>query len=149
MKEDMMDDDMGRAQGPSRRRDFQDIPPQSKILQNIVPDFRKLTSHPPGTKASVAQPRASGNKETSQKKNGGDDYAFLFKDARFGGPGGAYYGNNNKQRKDGNRMSRRENADENPPNDQDPDDDHDDDDGDDDATPNVDGHRGSGSRTCQ
>ena len=53
MKEDIMDDDMGRAQGPSRRRDFQDIPPQSRILQNIVPDFRKLTSHPPGTKASV------------------------------------------------------------------------------------------------
>ena len=34
-------------------------------MQNIVPYFRKLTSHPPGTKASVAQSRASRNKETS------------------------------------------------------------------------------------
>ena len=47
---------MGRIQGPSRRRDIQDIPPQSRILQNIVTDFRKLTSHPPGTKASAAFP---------------------------------------------------------------------------------------------
>ena len=68
MKEDIMDDDMGRAQGPSRRRDFQDIPPQSRIMQNIVPDFRKLTSHPPGTKASVAQPMSSRNKENIPEK---------------------------------------------------------------------------------
>ena len=44
----------------------------------------------------------------------------MFKDARFGGHGGVYYGNNNKQRKDGNRVPRRDDADENPQNDQDP-----------------------------
>ena len=56
MKDDMMDDDMGRAQGLSRRRDIHDIPPQSRILQDIAPDFRKLTPLPPGTKASAAFP---------------------------------------------------------------------------------------------
>ena len=97
MEDDMMDDNMGnKAQGPSRRRNFQDITPQSRIIQNIVPDFRNLSSHPPGTKASLTQPRASGTMETSQKKNAADDYSFLFVDARFGGAGGTYYGNNNK-----------------------------------------------------
>ena len=84
MKDDMMDDNMGKAQGPSRGRNFQDIPPQSRIMQNIVPDFRNLSSHPPGTKASVAQPRENRTKETSQKNNAADDYSFLFVDARFG-----------------------------------------------------------------
>ena len=42
MKEDMMDDDIeAKIPGSSRRRNFQDIPPQSRIMQNIVPDFKK------------------------------------------------------------------------------------------------------------
>ena len=82
MKDDMMDDNMGdKVQGPSRRRNFQDIPPQSRIMQNIVPDFKNLSSHPPETKASVAQPRANGTKDTSQRKSAADDYSFLYVDA--------------------------------------------------------------------
>ena len=38
-------------------------------MQNIVPDFKNLDSHPPGTKATVAQPKANGAKTTSQEKN--------------------------------------------------------------------------------
>ena len=61
-------------------------------MQNIVPDFRNLSLHPP-----VAQSMAKGAKNTSQKRKvSEDDYSFLFVDARFGGAGGAYYGNNNK-----------------------------------------------------
>ena len=40
----------------SRRRKIQYIPSQSRIMENIVPDFKDLNSHPPETKASVAQP---------------------------------------------------------------------------------------------
>ena len=112
-------------------------------MQNIVPDFRNLSSHPPGTKAPVAQTMAKGAKNTSQKrKTSDDDYLFWFINTRFGGPAGAYYGNNNKQKNDGNKRPRREDGDGNPPNDEDPDDDDDDKDGDhDDSTPNIDGHR--------
>ena len=151
MKDDMIDDDMGdKVQGPSRRRYFQDILPQSRIMQNTVPDFRNLSSHPPRTKAPVVQPMAKGAKNTSQKRNAAEnDYSFLFVDVRLGGAGGTYYGNNNKQRKDSNKMPRREDQDGNPPNDQDPDDDDDDKHGDDDDTPNVDGHRLLGSSARQ
>ena len=78
-------------------------------MENIVPDFKNLNSHPPGTKASVAQPKANGAKTTSQKKNATEnDYSFLFVDARFGGAGGAYNGGNDKRKKDGNKKQRRE-----------------------------------------
>ena len=120
---------------------FRIYPHSLGYCKNIIPDFRKLTSHPPGTKASVAQPRANGTKETSQKKNAADDYSFLFVDARFGGAGGAYYGSNNKGKKDGNKKPRREDGDGNPPNDQDPDDDDECKDSYDNNTPNIDGHR--------
>ena len=64
--------------------------PQSRIMQNIVPDFRNLSSHPPGTKAPVAQSMAKGAKNTSQKRKAAeDDYSFFFVDARFGGAGDA------------------------------------------------------------
>ena len=86
MKEDMMNDDIeAKIPGSSRKRNFQDIPPQSRIMQKIVPDFKNLDSHPPGTKATVAQPKANGAKTTSQKNNATEnDYSFLFVDARFG-----------------------------------------------------------------
>ena len=72
----------------SRKRKFQEIPPESRIMENILPDFRNLNSYPPGTKASVAQPRANGAKNTSQKKNATEkDYSFLFVNARFGRAG--------------------------------------------------------------
>ena len=101
MKENMMSnkDDNIEAKIPdsSRRRNFQEIPPQSRIMENIVPDFKNLNSHPPGTKASVAQPRANGAKTTSQKKNAAEnDNSFLFVDARFGGTGSIYNTGTNK-----------------------------------------------------
>ena len=101
MEENMMsnkDDDIEvTIPDSSRRRNFQEIPPQSRIMENIVPDFRNLNSYPSGTKASVAQPRANGAKNTSQKKNATEkDYSFLFVDARFGGAGSAYNGGTNK-----------------------------------------------------
>ena len=52
----------------SRIQNFQEIPPQSRIMENIVPDFKTINLHPPGTRASVAQLRANGAKNTSQKR---------------------------------------------------------------------------------
>ena len=37
-------------------------------MENIVPDFKNLNSHPPGTKASVAQPRANRAKTRTVKR---------------------------------------------------------------------------------
>ena len=130
MEEDMMnnkDDDI-EVTNPesSRRRNFQEMLPQSRIMENVRPEFRNLKSHPPGTKASVAQPRANGAKNASQKKDAGEkDYSFLFDDARFGGAGGAYNGGTNKQKKDDNKKQRKYRGDINPPDDRDPDDDDD------------------------
>ena len=44
----MMDDDIeAKIPGSSKRRNFQDIPPQSRIMQNIVPDFKNLVHQEP------------------------------------------------------------------------------------------------------
>ena len=70
-------------------------------MQNIVPNFKNLNSHPPGTNTSIALPRADRAKNTAQKKTTpGKDYSFLFVDAKFGGAGGAYNGSGNKKKKD-------------------------------------------------
>ena len=93
----------------SKKRNFQEIPPQSRLIQNIVPNLEDLESHPPGTIASLAQtPKAGRTKAASKKKTAqGKDYLFLFTMARFGGNGGAYNSNNNTKKGKGNKRNQK------------------------------------------
>ena len=73
-------------------------------MENIVPDFKTLNSHPPVIKASVACTRAGEAMDTPQEKNATEkDHSFLFADTRFGGADNTYNSNTNKQQKDGNK----------------------------------------------
>ena len=111
MKENMMsnkDDDIeAKIPDSSRRIDFKEIPLQYRIMENIIPDFKNLNSHPPGTKASLTYTRAGEARDTSQEKDTTEkDHSFLFADARFGGSDDTHNSDSNKQQKDGNKKQR-------------------------------------------
>ena len=61
--EDMNDDDI-KAKLPDLFRNYQEITPQPRTKENIIPDIKNLNSHPPGTEASVACTTASETKDT-------------------------------------------------------------------------------------
>ena len=102
--EDMNDDDI-KAKLPDLFRNFQEITPQPRTMENIIPDFKSLNFYLPGTKASVACTRAGEARDISQEKNATEkDHSFLFADARFGGTDKTHNSNSNKQQKDGNKI---------------------------------------------
>ena len=56
----------------SKKRSFQEILPQSKMIQYIVPNFDDLESHPPGTittpTAIIQSPRTDDTESVPKKK---------------------------------------------------------------------------------
>ena len=132
------------------RKSFQESLPHSRVTGNTRPDVKGLKASPPGVKISLAHPDASNPKAAANGgSNGEKDYSFLFKDARYGGEGGAYNGNSNRKKKDDSRKPKRNDSHGGSPDDNDPDDDDNNGDSRDDNTPSGDGHSLSGSSNTQ
>ena len=134
----------------SNRKSFQESLPHSRVTGNTQPDVKGLKASPPGVKISLAHPNASNPKAAANgESNGERDYSFLFKDARWGGEGGAYNGNSNRKKKDDSRKPKRNDSHGRSPDDSDPDDVDNNGGSEDDDTPSGDGNSLLGSSNNQ
>ena len=126
---------------PSERKSFQESLPHPRVSGNSLPDVKGLKSSLPGAKVSLAYPDASTPKTAAIRgSNGEKDYLLLFKDARYGGEGGAYNGSFNRKKGDDNREPKRNHSHGGSPDDNDLDDDDNNEDSSDDDTPSSDSH---------
>ena len=130
----------------SNRKSFQESLPYSRITGNTGPDIKGLKASPPSEKVPLAHPDASNpNAAANGGSNGGKNYSFLFKYARWGGEGGAYNGNPNRKKNYDIRIPKRSGNHGGSPDGNDPDDGDKNEGSGDDDTPNGDGHLISGN----